>query len=855
MDDRDGKREDLNREPTRLREENASLRKTQAECKNVENSTGTSEDRYRCLFEQSRDAIAVLTSEGEFVDVNQSFLNLVGYSREEVMSLNAAVLWQDPTDRSRWVNAMARDGGAKDYLWKALRKDGRVRECLMSSTARRIPDGTIHYQTICRDVTERNRVEEDLRRARDELERRVRQRTSELVSANQRLIAEIQERKAAETALRKAKEEAESAVRAKSEFLAGMSHEIRTPMNGIVGMLDLALGTDLTSVQREYLEIIKASADALMRLVNDVLDFSKIEAGKLELNTVEFSLRSSVADMMSTFSALAQRKGIELANFIAPDVPDSLRGDAGRIRQIVLNLLNNAITWTEKGRVSLNVDLESETEDGLRLHFAVSDTGLGIPVEKQETIFREFEQVGGPEASGRGGTGLGLAISSKLVRMMNGDIRVQSEIAKGSTFHFTVLVQPGEESRRFNHRSGPPVLKELNVLLADDDTARRRRREHELGDWGMTVVPVNHGHAALQALQSAHIDGKPFDLIMIAGTLPDMDGFDLIRRIRDVCSGMRSPVIMTATAGLRGDARRCSELGVAAYLTEPISRTDLWETLLSAGIPRVGDADPPALITRHSLRENRRALRILLAEDNEICQKVAVMTLEKLGHNVLVVPNGKEALEVVTKDLFDLVLMDIQMPEMDGLQAATVIRRREAESGGHLPIIALTGSVSEDDRERFPEAGIDCFIPKPLCVGALTECIESFSFQMPGTETPSNGYDHGDKVMDKSELMDRIGDDPEVLDELIEAFLESYPRLLGQSREAVMVNDADALRRAAHGLKGVLGNYSARAAFRAAADLETTARLEFMTEAGSLLEKVEAELDRFVEVLLSLRRG
>ncbi|MFH1117490.1 MAG: response regulator [Pseudomonadota bacterium] len=855
MDDRDRTREDVNRELARLREENASLRETLSERKRRDDAAATSEDRYRCLFEQSRDAIAVLTSDGEFIDVNQSFLNLVGYTREEVMSLNAAELWRDPTDRSRWVNAMARDGGADDYVWNALRKDGQVRECLMSSTARHIPDGAVHYQTICRDVTERNRGEEDLRKARDELEQRVRQRTSELVSANQRLIAEIQERKAAETALRQAKEEAERAARAKSQFLAGMSHEIRTPMNGIVGMLDLAIGTRLTSEQREYLEVIKMSADALMRLVNDILDFSKIEAGKLELNTVDFGLRSSVADMTSTFSALARKKGIELINVIARDVPDRLRGDPGRIRQIVLNLLNNAITWTEEGRVSLRVDLESESDEGLRLHFAVSDTGLGIPVEKHETIFREFEQVGGPQACGRGGTGLGLAISSRLVRMMNGEIWVESEVAKGSTFHFTVLVQPGDESKRLTHRWESPVLKRLSVLLADDDAARRRKREQEFGDWGIRVVAVNRGHAALQALLSAGIEARPFDLLMIARSLPDMDGFDLIRQIRNVRIGMHSPIVMTASAGLRGDARSCSELGVNAYLTEPISGTDLRDTLFRASLPRVSDGNPAGLITRHSLRENRRALRILVAEDNEISRRVAVMTLEKSGHKVLVVRNGREALAAALKESFDLVLMDIQMPEMDGLQAAHLIRRREADSGKRLPIIALTGTVSEEDRERFLEAGIDGFIPKPLTVAALTECIENFPFQITRTEPPSKEWDPGDNVMDKSELMDRIGEDPEVIEELIEAFLESYPRLFGQAREAVMGNDADALRRAAHTLKGILANYSAPAAFRAAADLETTARLQAMTEARSLLDNVEIELHRFVNVLLSLRKG
>lgn len=808
--------------------------------KQVEIAHRTSEERMRRLLDGAYDAFIAMDVNGRITEWNRQAEATFGWSRAEAVGQVLAETIIPPQYR------VAHGRGLEQFLATgqgpvlnrrieitALHRDGREFPVELTITPIRLGESFL-FASFIHDITDRKQAEAEVLQAR---------------------------------------EAAEAASRAKSEFLAVMSHEIRTPMNGIIGMTELALDTPLSSEQREYLQMVKASADALLAVINDILDFSKIEARKLQLETIDFCLRDLLGDTMKALALRAEQKGLELALHVAPDVPDALLGDPGRLRQVIINLIGNAFKFTEQGEVVVDVQVADATSKG-HLQFSVRDTGIGIPAEKQALIFEAFTQGDSSMTRKYGGTGLGLAISARLVEIMGGHIWVESQVGQGSTFHFTAnfALATGPVART------PPArllrLHGLAVLVVDDNATNRRILEEMLTNWDMRPEAVDGGASALVALGRAAAAGEPFPLVLLDAHMPEMDGFTLASRIQQRPEFARPTMLMLTSAGHPDDVARCRQLGITAYLMKPIKQSELLDSILSTLSNTWEPVVQPPGLGASPDGHVQRPLRILLAEDSPINQMLTVRLLEKQRHTVVVANNGREALEllgVATQQSgdnasataamstspsqgpgYDVVLMDVQMPDMDGLEATARIRQQEQATGQHVPIIAMTAHALKGDRERCLAAGMDAYVAKPVradeLFGAIAALIPGETPAAPTAAVPPNG----EEVFNRAEALARAGGDVELLRELTRLLLELCPQRLTDLKAAIARQDNVALRTVSHAIKGELGAFGARAAFVAAQRLETVARQEDLAAAPQALAQLEDAVERLQPILVAL---
>ncbi|HKW88515.1 MAG TPA: response regulator, partial [Candidatus Acidoferrales bacterium] len=767
---------------------------------------------------QTADSILVTDKNGVIEFVNPGFTHLTGFTQEEAIGQTPRILksGNQSIDFYQKMWATILDGEVFRDTFVNRKKTGELFYEEKTIAPVKDEQGSItNFVAVGRDITLRRQAEEELKNA---------------------------------------KEAAEDANRAKSDFLANMSHEIRTPMNGIIGMTELALETELTPTQKEYLDMVKSSADTLLRVINDILDFSRVEAGKLELECEPFALRASIGETMKLLGHLAHRKNLELAWQTSVDVPEWLVGDCGRLRQMLVNLVGNAIKFTERGEVVVSIGLESSAKDSVDLHFRVTDTGIGIPADKQELIFGAFTQADGSTTRKYGGTGLGLAITQRLALLQGGRLWVESKLGKGSAFHFTLRLGLPDGDLASLSTPDADALRDLRVLVVDDNQTNRQILVQLVKNWRMVPQEAEGGKQALQLLERAQSEGNPFHIAILDAQMPEMDGFSLARRIHEDSRFSATSAIMLSSSARPEETSQLHDFGISAYLIKPAEPSELLDAI--SNTVAKGASLPPSLPPSSSpeiIHHASSGLKILLAEDNAVNRQLATRLLEKRGHAVVAVNDGRQALDAVEREKFHLVLMDVQMPEMDGLEATRVIRKKEKSTGEHLPVIAVTAHVMKGDREKCLEAGSDDYVSKPIQAAELYSAIDRVQKPAHDSHTSSAGPEATSSVPPfvPEDLLEHFQGDRDLLAEIIRLFRDEAASLLRSLREAVQNRDASAISRTSHTLKGSIGNFGSGPAFQASKKMDEIARTGDAAGAGALLPQLEFEIERLQTALES----
>jgi PAS domain S-box-containing protein len=796
------------------------------------------------LFTISLDLLCFVTMEGRFARVNPAWQRVLGFSQADIQGRHFQA-FVHPDDHAASLGAMAnlaRGSTLSAFENRYRCKDGSYK--WLEWTAAPLSDLGLVF-AAGRDVSDRRRADEALKDYAHQMEVAHREQEENA----ERLAQLVKE-------LEVAKRRAEDATVAKSEFLANMSHEIRTPMNAVIGMTDLALRTRLTKTQRDYLETVKSSAEALLSLINDILDFSKIEARRLALTHVSFDFRDTLEDAVRLLAPRAHEKNLELLCRISPDVPGALIGDPGRLRQIIINLVGNAIKFTDRGEVIVDAVLDHRANADVLLRFTVSDTGIGIAADKQWEIFGPFVQADASTTRRYGGTGLGLAISTQLVELMGGRIWLQSELGKGSAFHFAARFGVADTPVERPAQRADADLRDLRVLVVDDNATNRRILEEMVASWRMTPMSAASAAAALDALRGASQAGSPFQLVLTDALMPDVDGFGLARLIAKDNRLAGTKLIMLTSASLPDGPARARDAGISAYVTKPVKHSDLLEAIVALfNQPEEVTLRPPGGGTR-APRVDRR--RILVAEDNAVNRRLVVTLLRTRGHNVVVAENGRQAVARAARQHFDAILMDVQMPEMSGLEATAAIRDREKGTGGRVPIIAMTAHAMTGDRERCLDAGMDAHLPKPLRPEELFETLDAFLQREGQAAGPNSPVDQAPKLdeaqgLDVSALLASVGGSAKLLREVVDVYLADTPARVAEIRRAADAGDASALADAAHALKGSVGMFLRGGAYETTRRLEMGARSGNMAGVGELCGELEREIAALATGLAALR--